>query len=83
MKERGSVVVDTGSVRVDITMRGRGGAGRGGAGVQKPEKTIEDVRNRNTAGKTFNLQFDHYKHTNFCNRLENALIDLQQTCSFH
>lgn len=72
MKERGSVVVDTGSVRVDITRRGRGGAG-----VQKPEKTIEDVRNRNTAGKTFNLQFDHYKHTNFCNRLENALIDLQ------
>ena len=72
MKERGSVVVDTGSVRVDITMRGRGGAG-----VQKPEKTIEDVRNCNTAGKTFNLQFDHYKHTNFCNRLENALIDLQ------
>ena len=50
---------------------------RGGAGVQKPEKTIEDVRNRNTAGKTFNLQFDHYKHTNSCNRLENALIDLQ------
>ena len=51
--------------------------GRGGAGFQKPEKTIEYVRNRNTAGKTFNLQFDHYKHTNFCNRLENALIDLQ------
>ena len=72
MKERGSVVVDTGSVRVDITRRGRGGAG-----VQKPVKTIEDVRNRNTGGKTFNLQFDHYKHTNFCNRLENALIDLQ------
>ena len=72
MKERRSVVVDTGSVRVDTTRRGRGGAG-----VQKPEKTIEDVRNRNTAGKTFNLQFDHYKHTNFCNRLENALIDLQ------
>ena len=62
-------------VRVDITRRGRGGAG--GAGVQKPVKTIEDVRNRNTAWKTFNLQFDHYKHTNFCNRLENALIDLQ------
>ena len=65
-------MVDTGSVRVDTTRRGRGGAGG-----QKPEKTIEDVRNRNTAGKTFNLQFDHYKHTNFCNRLENALIDLQ------
>ena len=65
MKERGSV-------RVDTTRRERGGAG-----VQKPEKTIEDVRNRNTAGKTFNLQFDHYKHTNSCNRLENALIDLQ------
>ena len=53
------------------------GEGWGGAGVQKPVKTIEDVRNRNTAWKTFNLQFDHYKHTNFCNRLENALIDLQ------
>ena len=57
---------------MDTTRRGRGGAG-----VQKPQKTIEDVRNRNTAGKTFNLQVDHYKHTNFCNRLENALIDLQ------
>ena len=57
---------------MDTTRRGRGGAG-----VQKPEKTIEDVRNRNTAGKTFNLQFGHCKHTNFCNRLENALIDLQ------
>ena len=65
MKERGSV-------RVDTTRRGRGGAG-----VQKPGKTIEDVRNRNTAGKTLNLQFGHCKHTNFCNRLENALIDLQ------
>ena len=43
MKERGSVVVDTGSVSVDITMRGRGGAGRGSKNQKRRLKTSETV----------------------------------------
>ena len=43
--------ISRGGHRISQGGHNKEGEGRGGAGVQKPVKTIEDVRNRNTAGK--------------------------------